>query len=56
MFGYTAKSEFLRRIQLEKNLPADGEATGLKPQIATLRNLIKALEKGAKPSKLRSLN
>ena len=56
MFGYTAKSEFPRRIQLEKDLIAHGEAKGLKPQITPLRNLIKALEKGAKPSNLRSLN
>ncbi len=56
MFGYTAKSEFPRRIQLEKDLIAHGEAKGLKPQITTLRKLIKALEKDGEPSKLRSLN
>jgi len=55
MYGYAAKSELPRLIQLEKELSAHGEAKGLEPQIATLRNLIKTLEKGGEPIELRSL-
>lgn len=56
MYGYAAKSELPRLIQLEKDLTAHGEAKGLQPQIATLRNLITTLQKGGEPFELRSLN
>ena len=55
MYGYAAKSELPRLKQLEKDLTAHGEAKGLEPQIATLRNLIAKLEKDGEPVELRSL-
>ena len=55
-YGFAAKSELPRLIQLEKDLKAHGEAKSLQPHLGKIRSLIEKIEKGGPDVELRRMN